>query len=162
MHVNQLIQRLILAFFTFLISSLQVYSADISLTPASGLYTVGQNIPITMSVTGNKESINAVSAQLNFSKDILQISSIVKDGSIIKLWAEEPTFSNKVGTINLAGVVFNGFNDTKGKIVTINFTAKRTGQASVLFTSIVLPLEAVRLWRMNFVASCQLEYINQK
>jgi hypothetical protein len=135
MHVNRLIKRLIIATFSFLTLYLQANSASISLLPASGLYTVGQNIPITMYVTGNSEAINAVSGQLSFSKDMLQISSIVKDGSIIKLWAEEPTFSNKAGTINLAGVVFNGFNNAKGKIVTINFTAKRTGQASVLFSS---------------------------
>ena len=135
MYVNQSIKRLIIAPFLFLIFSLQAYSASVSLLPASGLYVVGQNISITMYVTGNKEPINAVAGQLKFSKDMLQISSIVKDGSIIKLWAEEPTFSNKAGTINLAGIVFNGFNEVKGKIVTINFTAKRTGQASVLFSS---------------------------
>lgn len=130
-----MLKRFLLGFLSFIFFSLQVYAADISLSPASGLYTVGQNIAVTISVTGNIEPINAVAGQLNFSKDILQISSIVKDGSIIKLWAEEPTFSNKVGTINFAGVIFNGFSGTKGKVVTINFTAKRSGQASVLFTS---------------------------
>jgi hypothetical protein len=88
MHVNRLIKRLIIATFSFLTLYLQANSASISLLPASGLYTVGQNIPITMYVTGNSEAINAVSGQLSFSKDMLQISSIVKDGSIIKLWAE--------------------------------------------------------------------------
>lgn len=135
MYNNHVLKRLVIAFSSFLTLVSYGYAASVSLTPSSGLYAVGQNIAITMSVTGNKESINAVAGQLSFSKDILQISSIVKDGSIIKLWAEEPTFSNKAGTVNLAGVVFNGFNSPKGKIVTINFTAKRSGSASVLFSS---------------------------
>ena len=135
MYVNQTLKRIVVYIVSFFVFTFHAYSANLSILPATGLYTVGQNIAVTMYVTGNKEAINAISAQLSFTKDILQISSIVKDGTIIKLWAEEPTFSNKLGTINMEGVVLNGFSDPKGKIVTINFTAKRTGQASALFTS---------------------------
>jgi hypothetical protein len=112
------------------------YAADLALTPASGSFEKGTTFTVTINVTNNKQAINAISGALTFPTNLVQVKSISKDGSIIKLWAEEPSFSNTNGTIKFEGVVLNpGFSGAKGKVLTIVFSAKATGDASVLFST---------------------------
>lgn len=107
-------------------------SADLSVLPSSGTHNEGDTFTATVQVTSNNQSINAVSGTVLFPKDKLSVKSISKDGSIVKLWAEEPAYSNANGTVKFEGVILNpGFSDTKGKVLTITFVAKKQGTADV-------------------------------
>lgn len=121
----------------FLSSSSFVFAvADLSLLPASGTFEAGQTFTISVNVVNNNQAINAISGALTFPTNLLSVKSLSKDGSIIKLWAEEPAFSNTNGTIKFEGVVLNpGYSQSKGKVLTIVFTAKASGDASVIFSS---------------------------
>jgi hypothetical protein len=77
------------------------------------------------------ESINAVSGKLHFSSDTLSIASISTSGSIMTLWAQEPTYSNTNGSATFDGVDVNGFSRNGGTIVTITFRAKKEGAATL-------------------------------
>ncbi|MDQ5962589.1 MAG: hypothetical protein QG653_396 [Patescibacteria group bacterium] len=110
--------------------------ADLALLPASGTFEAGQTFTVSVNVTNNNQPINAVSGAITFPTNLLSVRSVSKDGSIIKLWAEEPSFSNTNGTIKFEGVVLNpGFSGSKGKVLTVVFLAKSSGDASVIFSS---------------------------
>lgn len=121
----------------FIASGTTVFAvADLSLSPASGTFEAGQTFTVSVNVVNNNQAINAISGALTFPTNLLSVKSVSKDGSIIKLWAEEPSFSNTNGTIKFEGVVLNpGFFQSKGKVLTIVFTAKASGDASVIFSS---------------------------
>lgn len=111
-------------------------AADISLSPSSGNYKVGNTISIGVFVTGNQDTINAVSASIRFNSDVMELQSISKSGSIIAVWAEEPTFSNASGVASMEGVIFNpGYSGGTGKIATLTFRAKKEGTGNISITS---------------------------
>lgn len=126
---------LLIAALTY-VSLSTAYAADLVLSPASGTFEAGDTFTIAINVTNNSQSINAISGALTFPTNLLSVESLSKDGSIIKLWAEEPSFSNTNGNIKFEGVVLNpGFSGSKGKVLTIVFKAKASGDASALFST---------------------------
>lgn len=126
-----------LLFASFFLQITAAYAvADLSISPASGTFEAGQTFTVSINVTNNNQPINAISGALTFPTNILLVKSLSKDGSIIKLWAEEPSFSNTNGTIKFEGVVLNpGFSGSRGKVLTVVFQAKVSGDASVIFSS---------------------------
>lgn len=112
-----------------------VNAATLGFSSASSSYKVGDTINVKVYVNSSLKSINAISANIKYSNDILSLSSISKTGSIINLWAQEPLFSNTTGIASLEGVVLSGYNGTSGNIVTLVFKAKTTGVASIKFNS---------------------------
>lgn len=119
----------------FLISSSFAYAANIVLQPSSGSYSAGSTFSVNVSISGNTDPINGVSANITFSNDTLELTSISKTGSIMTMWAQEPTFSNGSGQASFEGVIFNpGFNGSQGKVVALNFRAKKSGTGTVTLT----------------------------
>lgn len=124
---------LIFFIFFFLSISSDVFSANININPKSGSYRVGDSIKVKVYVE-SETSINAISSNINFSKDFLYLSSISKSGSIVSFWAQDPVFSNTNGSISFDGVILNGFSGKNGNILTLNFKAQKEGSANVLFS----------------------------
>ncbi len=126
---------LILSFLSFLFPVF-ANAATLYFSPNSGSYSTGSLISVGVYVSNPTESMNAASGTINFSKDKLEVVSLSKTGSIFSLWVQEPVFSNSNGTINFEGVVFNpGFIGNAGKIITINFRVKGSGNGSLIFSS---------------------------
>ena len=135
-HTKHFFRTISILLATLLSSWAFASASDLVLTPASGTFQTGDTFTLSINVTNNSQPINAISGALTFNTNLLSVKSISKDGSIIKLWAEEPSFSNTNGTIKFEGVVLNpGFSGSKGKILTVVFSAKATGDASVLFST---------------------------
>jgi hypothetical protein len=121
--------------FAFCVFS-KVEAASLFISPSSGTYTVGQTFNVSVYVSSIDQAMNAVSANLNFPSDILQVTSLSKTGSIITNWVQEPNYSNTNGTISLEGIVLNpGYQGYNGKILTISFKAKAIGEALISFNS---------------------------
>jgi len=115
----------------FFISAAWAQAASLSLSPSSGTYTVGANFSVSLYVSSSDQAINAVTARISYPKDKLSVNSISK-GSIINFWAEEPSFNNNTGLINLSGVSLNpGFTGKSGKIITISFKVKGEGKVNL-------------------------------
>jgi hypothetical protein len=111
-----------------------LYAADLVFVPAQDTHQEGESFSVDVYVSNNTEAINAVSGSFSFPADILSVRSLSKDGSIVKLWAEEPVYSNANGTVKFEGVILNpGFSGSKGKVLTIFFTTKREGTAGLTF-----------------------------
>lgn len=110
------------------------FAAELRLSADAVKASVGDTIKIRM-VVNSGQSINAVSGQISFPKNILQVQSLSKTGSIINQWAVDPSFSNTNGTVSLEGVVLNGYKGSGGTILTIVFKAKASGTATIQILS---------------------------
>lgn len=122
--------------FLFIVFPFTTYAGDIFISPVSSSYTAGKIFTATINVRSVDKSVNAASGIVLFPTDKLEVVSISKSGSIINFWAEEPVFSNTSGTISFEGVVLNpGFVGASGKVISVNFKAKKPGLAAVSFSS---------------------------
>ncbi len=131
----RMILRIFLSSLFFFTSLQSVSAANLIIVPSGGSYSAGSSFSVNISVSNNQDPINGVSGVVSFSTDTLELTSISKSGSIMTMWAEEPTFSNATGRASFEGVIFNpGFNGSQGKIIALNFRAKRAGTATVTLT----------------------------
>lgn len=124
---------LVALFFAF---NQKVEAAILQTKPSQAEVSVGNilNIQITVDTLG--KTINNAESLVQFPKDLLEVVSIDKRSSIFSLWVEEPSFSNSTGQITFNGGVPNpGFTGSNGNIVSIIFRAKKTGTASIIFSS---------------------------
>ncbi len=119
-------------FFAIFFSCSVSYAANLTISPASVTTQVGKTFSLEVMVTNNTEAINAVSAEITFPNDAVEVLSVSKAGSFMNLWAEEPSFSNTTGLVSLEGVALNpGYSKASGKVITITLKAKQAGNVSV-------------------------------
>jgi hypothetical protein len=112
------------------------YAATLFITPTSASYAVGQTFSEVVKVSSSDKQINAISASISYPKDLLSLISISKSNSIIKIWADEPSFSNTTGTLSFEGIVPNpGFQGESGVALTLTFKVKAVGSGVVAFSS---------------------------
>jgi len=130
---------LTLVSFTFVclaILSGTAQAATLYFSPSSGSYTVGSLITLNIYISSEDQAINAASGVISFPQDKLEAVSLSKAGSIFNLWVQEPSFSNSAGTVDFEGIVLNpGFTGSGGKILTITFKTKTTGNVPLSFFS---------------------------
>lgn len=84
---------------------------------------------VTLGLDTGEDKINAISGELSYSQDILELVSISNANSIIPLWVEAPSTKNS-GLVSFSGVVPGGFSG-QGKIISLIFKAK-TGDKDVV------------------------------
>ena len=113
---------------------LKVEAANLLMTPNSGEYAVGETFSINVYVDSRDELMNAASASIAFPTDLVEVTSVTRNSSIISYWVLGPEFSNSTGEVYFEGVVSNpGFDGSYGQLVTIRFRAKKEGNASLVF-----------------------------
>jgi len=111
-------------------------AATLYVSPASGAYGVGQTFTAAVYVNSAEQAMNAASGVVSFPADKLNVISLTKDGSVMSLWVEEPSFSNAAGIVNFEGIVLNpGFQGSSGKVLNIIFRNTAAGTAPVTFSS---------------------------
>jgi hypothetical protein len=125
------------AFFCFfLLSSDVTFAANLGVSPSSVTTKVGKTFTVDLVVNNNIDAINAAAIHLTYPADALSVVSVSKAGSFISLWAEEPTYSNEKGTLDLEGVALNpGFNKATGKVLSVTFKALQEGNVSLVIKS---------------------------
>lgn len=109
-----------------------VSAASLTFVPSVSSYSVNDAVRVRVAVSSDA-SINAVSAKVSYPSEILSLTSISKAGSIINLWAQEPSYSNSTGTATFEGVILNGYAGGGGTVVTLIFKAKAPGVATLKF-----------------------------
>lgn len=130
------IKKILVLLFLILLFPFSINAATLYFSPSSGIYSVNNIIQVGIYVSTPTEAMNAASGTIDFPTDKLEVVSLSKVGSIFSLWVQEPSFSNSLGTINFEGVVFNpGFIGASGKLMTINFRARKSGIPNLSFLS---------------------------
>lgn len=103
-------------------------------SPSSGEFALNENFSLTVYVRSQDQALNALSGEIVYPGDKLDLVSISKSGSIVNFWVKEPTKEN--GKVSFEGVVLNpGYQGSAGKILTLNFKAKNLGPATISFSS---------------------------
>ena len=107
-------------------------AATLYFSPASPTYTIGDTFQVSLFVSSADQAMNAAQATVNFPTDKLEIISVSTKNSIFSLMVENPVFSNVNGSASFSGIVLNpGYSGKSGRLVTLNFRAKKLGQASL-------------------------------
>lgn len=111
-------------------------AASLYFSPDSGSYKTNQTFAVNIYVASTDQAMNAASGIISFPKDILNVVSVSKTGSIFNLYPQEPNFSNSSGIVNFEGIILNpGFKGSNGKLLTVNFQSKEPGKTSLTFSS---------------------------
>lgn len=109
-------------------------AANLSLSPATGVYSTGQTFTARVVVNTSGAAINAADGTVKFNPNELSVVSVSK-GSVFNLWTAEPAFSNTAGTVTFSGGTPTGYTGGAGTVLNITFRAKGSGPAKVNFTS---------------------------
>lgn len=111
-------------------------AASLVVSPRAGTFEAGSTFSVAIIVDTSDAAFNAVSGRLAYPADMLEAISISKSQSAISLWVQEPAFSNAAGNVSFEGIVLNpGYKGSNGKVITVQFRAKKTGTAAVSFST---------------------------
>ncbi len=110
--------------------------ASLSISPASGSYSVGQTFTVSvMLASGGGVGVNAADGKITFDPTMLAAESISKGNSVFNLWVNDPSFSNTDGTVNFSGGSNNAYTGDAGDVFDVTFKALKAGSASLQFAS---------------------------
>lgn len=113
-----------------------VSAATLSLRPSASSFNAGDTFTETVVVDSADQALNAISGELIFPTELLQVLSLSKVRSVLSLWVQEPAFNNAVGVITWGGIIPNpGYQGPERTVITITFRAKAAGTADIAFSS---------------------------
>lgn len=106
-------------------------AASLSVSPATGVYSVGSTFTMQLAVNTQGKKINAADGTINFNPSELQVVSVTRGGSIFNLWTAEPSFSNTSGQITFSGGLPSGYTGSFGNVLSVTFRVVGAGTARV-------------------------------
>lgn len=113
-----------------LVESTQATETTIALTPQEHTVIIGREFPLAVTVDA-AQPINAVGAQIKFPQEYLTVVNLSKEGSVLNVWPEEPSFSNETGTISFSGISTAGGVQGKRTALTVVLKSKKVGSAQI-------------------------------
>lgn len=119
---------------SLLFSAHTTFAANLSVSPVSATYQVGDKIILKVMVS-SRVPINAVSGVLNIPTSLFTIESISKSGSVLNFWVTEPNFSKGAGLLSFEGVNLEGFPGGTKTVVTATLRAVSVGTGTLSFKS---------------------------
>lgn len=120
-----------IGFILVLFSGLNVEAAEISFSPASQSFGVGQIFETEILLDTQKEDINAIEGTINFPNDLLNLKEIRDSESIVSLWIEKPKINDQY--VSFAGIIPGGYTGEDGKIFSLVFQTKKAGENNLIF-----------------------------
>lgn len=124
-----------------IVSALYVFSmvqgasaATLQLTTDKDAFTIGDQFTVDVKTDSEGVGINAAQGTVQIAKDVLEIVSVDKAGSVFNFWLTEPTFSNDSGQVNFIGGSTSGFSGRSLQIVKITYRVKGSGKTDIIFT----------------------------
>lgn len=109
-------------------------AANLYFSPSSGTYSADRNFTVNVMVNSSA-SMNAASGIVTFPASKLEVVGVSKTGSILNLWVQEPSFSNRDGNVRFEGIVLNPGFSGDGKLISVTFRVKSAGPADLSFSS---------------------------
>lgn len=105
---NKFLQISIILLFYILVP-LKAGAVILYLEPAQGEFQIGDTFIIEVKIDTEEECINAVEANLNYNRDILQAVNFSYGSSIITLWVKPPEINQESGRISFSGGIPGGY-----------------------------------------------------
>jgi hypothetical protein len=117
----------------YLMLPLIMEAATLSVSPATGVYEIGDTFIVQVRVNTQGANINAAEGTLNFDPSKLSVVRVQK-GSVFNLWTSDPSFSNTAGTVTFSGGNPTGYTGSGGSVITVTLRAKAAGSPRVTMT----------------------------
>lgn len=132
--------KIIILIITFVLFPIISFAATLYLEPSKGRYQSGDIFIAEVKIDTEEDCINAIEANLNYDKDILQAIDFNYGQSIITLWVKPPEINQKSGRISFSGGIPGGYcgkilgdpNPTQ-ILVKVSFQANNKGEAKINF-----------------------------
>jgi hypothetical protein len=105
--------------------------STISFSPLQQTVTQNSTFDVSLYINTHNQDINTIDLKLLFDPHKLALVQPSSGKSLISSWTEPFSYSNIDGTINISGIVQNGFNAQSGLISTITFKALAPGMTAV-------------------------------
>jgi hypothetical protein len=109
--------------------------------PDSGQYYQDETFSVQLMIDTEKDCINTVKGEIDFSKDILESVNFATGNSILTIWLEKPKIEQNLGKISFVGGIPGGYcGPLPGEpgelnlLLKIFFKAKREGIANLRFS----------------------------
>jgi hypothetical protein len=109
--------------------------------PDSGQYYQDETFSVQLMLDTEKDCINTVKGEIDFSKDVLEAVNFATGNSILTLWLEKPKIEQSLGKISFVGGIPGGYcGPLPGEpgeldlLLKIFFKAKRDGTANLRFS----------------------------
>jgi len=133
---NKIFLSLVIFASLFLINlaPLSAASGSLYITPSTGTYVVGGSFTVSIKVNTGGDPVNAAEGTLIYDKDLLDVVSISKGGSIFSLWAVDPKDTGSSISFG-GGIPHPGYTGTAGTLFSITFKTIKTGTAQISFSS---------------------------
>lgn len=109
-------------------------AASMSVYFENNLIEIGKEFSVSLKIDSEGANINAAQATLVYPKDILEIKSVDKSGSVFNFWLEEPQFDNVAGKLSFIGGAPAGYSGKSLQVFIVNFRAKSAGKAVLNLT----------------------------
>jgi hypothetical protein len=115
-------------------TSLEIRSlppANLFFSPAQQSILEDSEFDVSLYLNTNGGSINTMELTVQFPPDKLTLVKPSAGTSLIQLWVEPPSYSNKDGVVRFVGVIPNGVATKSGLISTLTFRAIGIGNAPI-------------------------------
>jgi hypothetical protein len=127
---NQLLRVFIYCLLFF--AAFPAKGATLYFSPSGGEYNQQDVFISDARINTKGESVNALEIKISFNAGQLEVVDISKGDSVLKLWAQDPVYSNNTGEVSFTGGIPGGF-EGDGKLVSIIFRAILPGSAAISF-----------------------------
>ncbi len=115
-------------------------AATVHVDPYEGSLLVGDEVSVTVTARSIAEDLYNTSILLAFSSDRLALRSIDTADAVFDFWITRPELVDD-NAVLLEGVVFDGWEDGAGEVVTLVFEAIAAGDARVTIADASLTTE---------------------
>jgi len=109
--------------------------------PDSGKYYQDETFSVQVIIDTEKDCINTVKGEIDFSKDILETVNFTTGNSILTIWLEKPKINQNLGKISFVGGIPGGYcGPLPGEpgeldlLLKIFFKTKKEGTANLRFS----------------------------
>lgn len=109
-------------------------AATLNLTTDKDAFAIGDQFTVNVKIDSEDTGINAAQGTIQIAKDVLEIVSVDKTGSVFNFWLTEPTFSNESGQVNFIGGSTIGFSGKSLQILKITCKVRGSGKTDIVFT----------------------------
>jgi len=109
--------------------------------PDSGKYYQDETFSVQLMIDTEKDCINTVKGEIDFSKDVLEAVNFATGNSILTIWLQTPKIDQNLGKISFIGGIPGGYcGPLPGEpgeldlLLKIFFKTKREGMANLRFS----------------------------
>lgn len=116
------------------------FGAILYFEPVSGEFYQGDTFGVNLKIDTEKDCINTVKGEIEFSKDVLEVVNFITGNSILTIWLQSPKLDQNSGKISFVGGIPGGYcgplpgePGELGLLLKIFFKTKKEGTANLKF-----------------------------